>query len=118
MTRYDGDPEAFAAAWIDAWNAHDLERVLEHWAEDCVFVSPVAKEVTGEATVVGKAALRDYWGRALARAPSLRFELVGVHRGVDSLVISYRNHRGQRCAELLCFDADGRAIEGRAHYST
>src|SRR5262245_48004117 len=25
---------AFAEAWVDAWNRHDLERVLAHYAED------------------------------------------------------------------------------------
>ena len=27
---------AFATEWIDAWNAGDMERVLAHYADDCV----------------------------------------------------------------------------------
>ncbi|MCB9595865.1 MAG: nuclear transport factor 2 family protein [Sandaracinaceae bacterium] len=116
MTHYRGDPDHFAHEWIDAWNAHDLERVLAHWAEDCLFVSPVAARLLGDGTVVGKDALRAYWTRALAASGDLRFDFDTVYGGVDSVVIGYRNHRGQRCAEWLRF-VDGYAVEGRAHYS-
>ena len=32
--------ERFAAEWVEAWNAHDLERVLSHYAEDFEMSSP------------------------------------------------------------------------------
>ena len=110
--------DEFVREWIDAWNARDLERVLSHWADDCVFTSPMAVKFTGDAsgTVHGKAALRDYWSRALAASGALRFELDRVYVGHDSLVIGYRNHRGQHCAEMIRFGSDGRAVGGSAHY--
>ena len=38
MTTIDADfARAFAANWIAAWNAHDLERILEHYTEDVSF---------------------------------------------------------------------------------
>ncbi|WP_236606432.1 nuclear transport factor 2 family protein [Sandaracinus amylolyticus] len=105
--------------WIDAWNAHDIERILAHWADDCVFASPRIAAVMGDpsGTVRGKDALRAYWWKALASAPQLRFELEEVYVGVDCLVIGYRNHRGQRCAEWLRLDREGQAVEGRASYA-
>jgi hypothetical protein len=108
----------FVDEWITAWNAHDLERILAHWIEDCVFTSPRAAALLGDptGTVHGKAALRAYWQRALAVNPGLRFELDRVLVGHDSLVIAYRNHRGQQCAEWLRLDAADRAIAGAAHY--
>lgn len=36
-------PPAFAAQWIANWNARDVEAVLSHFRDDCVFVSPVAQ---------------------------------------------------------------------------
>ena len=46
----------FARKWVDAWNAHDVDRVLEHFTEDAEFYSPfivtIAKEPTGR--LVGK----------------------------------------------------------------
>ena len=54
------DHDAFAAEWLAAWNAHDLERILSHYAEGVTFLSPVAARMTGNGRVEGKAALRAY----------------------------------------------------------
>jgi hypothetical protein len=118
MTREQA--EHLAHAWLDAWNAHDLERILAHFHDDCVFASPRVTTVMGDpsGTVHGRHALRAYWSRALALAPELRFELDHVLVGVGSLVITYRNHRGEHCAEWLRLDADGLVVEGRAHYAS
>jgi ketosteroid isomerase-like protein len=66
-----------AAATIAAWNSHDLERILGHYADDVVLVSPVAAERLGDptGTVRGKAALRAYFSKALEAYPNLRFDL-------------------------------------------
>lgn len=112
----DAAAAGFVAEWIAAWNAHDLERILAHWADDGVFTSPLAARLVGAPTVRGKAALRGYWQRGLAAAPGLRFELDRVLVGVDSLVIAYRNHRGQHVGEWLRLDPAMLAIEGAAHY--
>ncbi len=98
----------FAQLWVDAWNNHDVEAVLAHFHEDVVFTSPVAARVVPASggQVRGKPALRDYWTRALAQLPDLHFEIVGVYRGVSTVVINYRNHRGQLVNEVLIFDGD------------
>lgn len=98
----------FAQDWVDAWNRHDVEAVLAHFHEDVVFTSPVAAQVVPASggVIRGKAALRDYWVTALAQLPDLHFEIVGVYRGVSSLVINYRNHRGNLVNEVLIFDGD------------
>jgi uncharacterized protein (TIGR02246 family) len=110
------DAQAFAADWIAAWNAHDLERVLSHYADDVVFLSPVAEQVTGDGRVVGKAALRAYWTRALAARPDLKFELADVRAGHHALTILYANHRGQQAAETCEFDDAGRVVRSFACY--
>ncbi|MHA3023564.1 nuclear transport factor 2 family protein [Mycobacterium sp. BMJ-28] len=109
--------DAFAQDWLDAWNRHDVEAVLAHFHEDVVFTSPLAAELLpGSGGVVrGKAALRDYWTRGLAALPDLRFEMVGVYRGVSGVVINYRNHRGQLVNEVLMFDG-GLVREGHGTY--
>lgn len=76
----DGTPseaaaQAFARAWIDAWNRRDAEAVLAHYTEDCVFTSPKAERITGRARVEGKAALRAYWQRGLERSRKIEFTL-------------------------------------------
>jgi ketosteroid isomerase-like protein len=56
-----------AAAWIQAWNSHDLDEILAHYTEDVVLVSPIAVKILNDSfgTVHGKAALRDYFKQGL-----------------------------------------------------
>lgn len=102
------DKDDFAQAWVRAWNAHDVEAVLAHFHDDVVFTSPVAARLLPETggVVRGKPALRDYWVTALGVLPDLHFELVAVYAGISTLVINYRNHRGQLVNEVLAFDGD------------
>ncbi len=99
---------AFTDQWVRAWNAHDIEGVLAHFAEDVVFTSPVAARVVPESggKVRGKDALRAYWTSALTRIPDLHFEVLGSYVGVDTLVINYRNQLGMLVNEVLSFAGD------------
>lgn len=117
--RYD-EALLFAQDWVEAWNAHDLDRVLAHFTPDAVFVSPKAVAVTGDPSgrVVGAQAMRAYWTEGLRRSPNLRFELLGVELGIDVLVIRYRNHHDFLCSEVLCLGPDGRVERGWAAYAT
>ena len=42
------DPNSYADQWVRAWNAHDIEAVLDHLHDDVVFISPVAARVVPE----------------------------------------------------------------------
>jgi hypothetical protein len=118
MTMATPDPQAFAEQWERAWNAHDIEAVLDDFHDDVVFTSPVAARVLPDTrgVVRGKSALRHYWVTALKSLPDLHFEIVGVYRGESTLVINYRNHRGELVNEVLMFDADGLVREGHGTY--
>src|SRR3982751_2872631 len=76
MTR--DEMNAYAAAWIAAWNHRDVERVLGLFSDDIAFTSPTALALLGPPTVRGKAALRAYWVHALTRIGLLRFTLERV----------------------------------------
>ena len=111
----------FAAQWIANWNARDVEAVLSHFADDCVFESPLAQTVTGDAKVVGKAKLRAYWQTALARVPAFHFTLVDVAWDAQrrTLAVMHTSRAGERttsCTELMTFDAHGKQTLGRAYY--
>lgn len=108
----------FAAEWIAAWNAHDLERVLGHYADDFEMSSPLIVQVAGEpsGTLKGKAAVGAYWRRALDLMPGLRFELLTVLVGIGSIVLHYRSARGLS-AEVLHFGPDGKVTRAYAHYA-
>ena len=95
----------FVDSWVTAWNAHDLDALLAHFADDVTFRSPVAAQLLGgDGVMRGKDALRDYWTEGLRRIPDLRFEVVGSYVGVNSLVINYRNQKGGLVNEVLIFD--------------
>jgi hypothetical protein len=98
------DPKSYADQWVHAWNRHDVEAVLDR----------VVPESGG--VVRGKAALRDYWTTALRILPDLHFEVVGIYRGESTLVINYRNHRGELVNEVLTFDGNGLVREGHGTY--
>lgn len=111
------DVEAFATDWISAWNAHDLEHILSHYAPSIVFLSPIAQKTTGNGRVEGLPALRSYWRTALDARPDLRFEIIDKFAGHLSLTILYRNHRGQRASETFEFGHDEKVVRSFACYS-
>lgn len=108
------DFDAFAEAWEAAWNSHDLDCILAHYSEDVIFRSHKAVRLVGQGELRGKAALRDYWARALAAQPELSFVVVDVLHGHGMLVITYRNQRDILGAETLRFGADGTVVEASA----
>ncbi len=112
------DALAFSREWVRAWNNHDVEAVLAHFHDEVVFTSPVAAQMYPETAGVirGKSALRQYWSGALQRIPDLHFVVEDVYRGIDTLVINYRNQSGGLVNEVLRFAYDGLVIEGHGTY--
>ncbi|MEX0309386.1 MAG: nuclear transport factor 2 family protein [Tateyamaria sp.] len=108
------DYDAFAIAWEAAWNSHDLDRILGHYAEDVVFRSHKAMRLVGHGELHGKDALRAYWTRALEAQPDLSFVVVDVLHGHGMVVITYRNQRNVLAAETLRFGPDGLVVEASA----
>jgi hypothetical protein len=108
----------FAAGWARAWNAHELEAVLAHFADDATFASPAAARIVpgSDGIVRGKAALRDYWAEGLRLIPDLRFEVLGCYAGVGVRVINFRNQAGQLVNEVLVLGADGLVVHGYGTY--
>ena len=110
--------QEFADEWIAGWNAHDLERILSHYADDFEMTSPIIIERMGEPSGVlrGKTAIRNYWGPALTMQPPIRFELLGVYCGCNSVVIHYRSVGRRIVTEQLTLDDQRRVIRGAACY--
>lgn len=108
----------FAADWIAAWNRHDLDAILAHYADDFEMRSPLIAPIAGEPSCAlrGKVAVRAYWAAALERMPDLHFTLRDMFCGVDSLIIHYQGARGP-AAEVFEFGADGKVVRAAAHYA-
>ncbi len=110
---------AFATAWIDAWNARDLDRILSHYTDDVVFRSPRIVLVTGDESCVvrGRTQLEAYWRKALAMNTGLHFDLDRVYVSKDAVTLAYHNHRGESAAETMLFDERGLVRESLAAYA-
>jgi ketosteroid isomerase-like protein len=110
--------EQFAADWIDAWNAHDLDRVMSHYADDFEMSSPFIVQVASEpsGTLRGKAAVGAYWKKALELILDLHFELISVLVGVTSVTLYYKGARGRLAAEVFHFGAEQKVSKAFAHY--
>lgn len=116
----DLEAKEFARRWVAAWNSHDLDVIMSHYDADVVLTSPVAAKILDDAsgTVVGNAALREYFQRGLQLYPNLRFELLDVMCGLSSVVICYRNQKGTRTAEFMEFGESAKVIRVVANYSS
>jgi len=108
-----------ANEWAAAWNAHDLDAIMAHYDDGVELTSPVAARLLGTADgkVVGKADLRAYFQRGLEAFPELRFELVDVLWGLNSVVLYYTNQKGTRTAEFMEVSASGKVARVVANYN-
>ncbi|WP_295121729.1 nuclear transport factor 2 family protein [uncultured Chitinophaga sp.] len=108
----------FAKAWLDAWNSHDLDAIMHHYAENIAFYSPFIKRVNNDPSgcIKNKAELRAYFERALTAYPDLHFEFYQVLEGVNSVVLYYKSVNNNLAAEMMVLGDDGKVTEVRAHY--
>ncbi len=105
--------------WVAAWNAHDLDLIMSHYADAVELTSPVAAQLleTTGGKVVGKANLRAYFQRGLEAYPELRFHLEDLLCGVNSVVLYYTNQKGTRTGEFMELSAIGKVVRVVAHYT-
>lgn len=97
----------FATEWQDAWNNHDIPRILSHYSTKIIFHSLKAEAIIGKCEIKGKDELKKYWSSALDRQPNLRFQIQDVLEGPNMMVITYLNHNDILAAETLYFDDSG-----------
>jgi len=105
--------------WITAWNAHDLNLIMMHYADEIELISPVAAQLfkSSDGRVAGKPALRAYFQRGLEAYPNLNFRLENVLWGVSSVVLYYTNQKGTLSAEFMELSATGKVVRVVANYS-
>jgi ketosteroid isomerase-like protein len=115
------EANAFAAEWARNWNSREVERVLTHFHDDVVFTSPTAQAVVGVPTVRGKAALREYWNKALTRIRSLHFTVDRVvwderQRELAIIYVSDADGAKKRMSENLRFNEEGLVVSAEVFH--
>jgi SnoaL-like domain len=115
-----GDEQALGLAeeWVAAWNAHDLDAIMELYAPEVIFQTPTIIDTLGvpDGTVRGANRLREHFASGLERLPDLRFDLDGVYAGARSLAMTYRWADGTPVCELHEYGEDGLIVRVQALY--
>jgi ketosteroid isomerase-like protein len=110
----------FARRYYEAWNARNVDAIMALYADDIEFSSPyiAALGFAPDGVIVGKVMLKAYVERALERAPALTFTPEGLCVGARGHTLIYRNHRGERAAEVHEMDGVGLIVRADATYET
>lgn len=114
------DISALAREWLEAFNTHDLPRILSYYHDEVVLTSPSYLRFTEgkSSTLRGKAELERYFGWGLAAYPDLKFTLQEVFPGADSVCLMYHTTARDRMAcECMQFDNNGHITLVLAHYN-
>lgn len=111
--------KVFSEEWIEAWNSHNIHKIMQHYAEEIEFHSPVIKSlgVNQEGMITNKADLQAYFEKGLAAYPDLFFSLHEVLEGTGSVILYYTSINDKKSAEFMQFDQEGKINFVRAHYS-
>ncbi|HKN38515.1 MAG TPA: nuclear transport factor 2 family protein [Acidimicrobiia bacterium] len=117
----EAEADSFVAEWMEAWNSQDLNRILDHYADDVEYFSPFIAQLAepggpgADGRLAGKEAVRAYFAAALARNTDLHFDPpVHVAVGSGSVSFVYTSIRNLTAVETLVF-APGSRIVARAH---
>tara|TARA_R110001592_G_scaffold363279_1_gene683034 strand:+ start:8359 stop:8706 length:348 start_codon:yes stop_codon:yes gene_type:complete len=113
------DAQKFAKKWIEAWNSHNLDAILDHYSCDIEITTPMIKMAAGieSGSLKGKESVAAYWSKALVKLPDLQFELLEVTVGVDSVALYYKSVMNKRAIEVMFFDAGGKVNRMYALYT-
>lgn len=113
--------EAIARTWMDAFNAHDVDRLITLYDEQATHTSPKIRTLHPETAgmLVGRAALQRWWADAIARLPGLRYELLTVTASAERVFIEYLRHAPNEApmpvAEVFDVRA-GRIVASRVYH--
>jgi len=109
----------FAEHWVTAWNSHDIDSVLTHYTDDFQMATPMIQRTLNieSGTLKGKMAVGDYWRTALKNIPDLKFSIIEVTCGVDSVSIYYDAVMEKRAIETFFFNEKGMVYRALATYN-
>lgn len=113
------DVQEFAKEWVKAWNSHDMNTILSHYAEDVEITTPMIKWSLGRdnGCLKGKKEVGDYWRKALDKMPDLHFELIDSTKSVHSIALYYKSVMNKRSIEVMYFNEEGAISQVIAHYT-
>ena len=112
---------SIAMLWFEAFNAHNLEKLLSLYDDEAAHFSPKLKICHPETLglVTGKEALREWWKDAFDRLPSLHYKVTSLTSNADRVFMEYvrsvENEDTMLVAEVLEIK-DSRIIASRVYH--
>ena len=112
---------SIAMLWFEAFNAHNLEKLLSLYDDEAEHFSPKLKIRQPETNglVSGKDALRTWWQDAFDRLPSLHYKVTSLTSNTDRVFMEYirsvKNEDIMLVAEVLEIK-EGRIMASRVYH--
>lgn len=109
----------FTTEWINAWNSHQIDDILEHYADEIEFYSPIIRllNFNEEGVIRNKADLKRYFEIGLKAYPDLHFTLHNHFTGINSVVIYYTSVNNRKAAEVFELNTDRKAVKVTCNYT-
>ncbi|MEP2668255.1 MAG: nuclear transport factor 2 family protein [Cyclobacteriaceae bacterium] len=111
-----------ALDWFEAFNQHDLEKLLNLYHDEAEHYSPKLKLLYPDTLglIKGKEALRSWWQDAFDRLPSLQYKVLHLISHENRVFMEYirqvENEADLRVGETLEVN-DGLIIASRVYHS-
>ena len=107
--------------WLDAFNAHDVDRLVALYADDATHTSPKIRALHPETggKLLGRAQLAAWWRDANTRLPGLRYQPFALTADDDRVLIEYLRHApGEPPIPVAeAFDVrDGKIVASRVYH--
>jgi hypothetical protein len=109
--------------WANAWNHHDLKKILSFYSEDILFSSPKVKVVFPDrpsATISDKRELGEYFSRGLKKFPNLHFTPVDFFLKDQIVILEYLGTRDNKIRwsvmEKFEFNTIGLVAKSNVYY--
>lgn len=113
---------SIAHSWFEAFNSHNLEKLLSLYDDDAEHFSPKLKVRHPETNglVKGKDALHSWWKDAFERLPSLHYKVTSLTADSDRVFLEYirtvNDESEMLVAEVLEI-REGKIIASRVYHS-
>jgi SnoaL-like domain len=92
MNLYSNHPfEQIALKWFEAFNEHDLEKLLNLYDQNAEHYSPKLKikQPASNGLIIGKPALRSWWKSAFASIPELHYKVTSLTANENRVFMEY-----------------------------
>lgn len=112
---------SIAHAWFEAFNSHNLEKLLSLYDDEAEHFSPKLKirHPQTNGLVTGKNALRTWWQDAFDRLPTLHYKVTSLTANSDRVFMEYirtvENEEDMLVAEVLEIK-EGNIVASRVYH--